>query len=210
MHLSLNVNFMSHSISHTRSCNGIYSLIDHFAISSDMVSSDICKRYYVCDDYIVNDVNLSDHDPICLSLLLHFVHPALLSAKSAPLFRPQVNWHKASTNDIANFQSAVHDCVNMLRCNAACGSLCCGGCSEANHLRDIDLLADHVHRLLVDSAFLCIPHSRSGDHVAVVPGWSDNCAELRMQILHWHRIWADCGRPQASAVADIMRASRKK
>ena len=51
----------------------------------------------------------------------------------------------------ANFQSAVHDCLNMLRCNAACGSLCCGGCSEANHLRDIDLLADHAHRLLVDS-----------------------------------------------------------
>ena len=64
-----------------------------------MVSSDICKRYYVCDDCIVNDVNLSDHDPICLSLSLPFVHPALLSAKSAPLSRPQVNWHKASTND---------------------------------------------------------------------------------------------------------------
>ena len=139
MHLSLCVNFMSHSISHTRSCNGIYSLIDHFAISSDMVSSDICKRYYVCDDCVVNYVNLSDHDPICLSLSLPFIHPALLFAKSAPLSRPQVNWHKASTNDIANFQSAVHDCVNMLRCSAACGSLCCGGCSEGNHLRDIDL-----------------------------------------------------------------------
>ena len=210
MHLSLCVNFMSHSISYTRSCNGIYSLIDHFFISSDMVSSDICKRYYVCDDCIVNDVNLSDHDLICLSLSLPFFHPVLLSAKSAPLSRSQVNWHKASTYDIANFQSTVHDCVNMSRCNAACGSLCCGGCSEANHLRDIDLLADHAHRLLGDSAFRCIPHSRFVDHAVVVPGWSDICAELRKQSLHWHRIWADCGRPQAGAVADIMRASRKK
>ena len=92
MHLSLCVNFMSHSISHTRSCNGIYSLIDHFVFSSDIVSSDICKRYYFCDDCIVNDVNLSDHDPICLSLSLPFVHPVLLSAKSAPLSKPQVNW----------------------------------------------------------------------------------------------------------------------
>ena len=107
----------------------------------------------------------------------------------------------------ANFQSAVHDCVKMLRCNAACGSLCCGGCSEANHLRDIDLLADHAHRLLVDLAFRCIPRSRSGDHAAVIPDWSDNCDELRKQSLQWHRIWADCGRPQAGAVADIMRAS---
>ena len=75
-----------------------YSL---FSISqpSDMVFSDICKRYYVWDDCIVNDVNLSDHDPICLSLSLPLVHPVLLSAKSAPLSRPQVNWHKASTND---------------------------------------------------------------------------------------------------------------
>ena len=83
-----------------------------------------------------------------------------------------MNWHKASTNDIANFQSAVHDCVNMLRCNAACGSLCCVGCSETNHLRDIDFLADHS--LLADSAFRCNPHSLSGDHSAVVPSWSDN------------------------------------
>ena len=58
----------------------------------------------------------------------------------------------------------------MLRCNAAYGSLCCGGCSEANHLRDIDLLADHTPRLLVDSAFRCIPHSRSGDDAVVVTG----------------------------------------
>ena len=42
MHLSLCINLMSHSISHTRSCNGIYSLTDHFVISNEMVSSDIC------------------------------------------------------------------------------------------------------------------------------------------------------------------------
>ena len=47
MHLSLCVNFTSHSISHIRSRNGIYSLIDHFAISSDMKSSVVCKLYYV-------------------------------------------------------------------------------------------------------------------------------------------------------------------
>ena len=72
------------------------------------------------------------------------------------------------------------------------------------------MLADHAHKLLFDSAFRCIPYSRFGDHAAVVPGWIDNCAELRKQSLHWHRMWADCGRPQAGTVADIMRASRKK
>ena len=56
--------------------------------------------------------------------------------------RQQINWHKASTNDIADFLSTMHDCVNKLRYNAACGCLCCGGYSEAKHLRDIDLLAD--------------------------------------------------------------------
>ena len=67
MHMSSCINFMSHSISHVHSCNGIYSLIDHFAISSDVVSYDVCKHFYVCDDCIVNNVNLSDHDPICFS-----------------------------------------------------------------------------------------------------------------------------------------------
>ena len=67
----------------------------------------------------------------------------------------------------------------MLHCNAACGCLCCGGSSEAKHLHDIDLLADHAHRLLVDSAFRCIPYSHSGDHAVEIPGLSDNCAELR-------------------------------
>ena len=120
-----------------------------------MVSSDVCKRCYVCDDFIVNDVNLSDHDPICFSLSLLFNHPVLLSG----------------TNDIADFQSTMHDCVKKLRYNAACGCLCCGAArSEAKHLRDIDLLADHAHRLLDDSAFRRIPHSRSGDHAAVIPG----------------------------------------
>ena len=53
MLLSLCVNFMSTQlVTRTRSCNGIYLLIDHFAISSNLVSSDVCKRYYVCDDCI--------------------------------------------------------------------------------------------------------------------------------------------------------------
>ena len=54
---------MSHLLSITR--NGIYSLIDHFAISSDMESSEVCKRYYACDDCIVNDVYL-----VCLFVCL--------------------------------------------------------------------------------------------------------------------------------------------
>ena len=148
---------MLHSINHTRSRDSIYSLFDHFTSRSDTVSSDVCKRYYVCDDYIVNDVNLSDHDPVYFFLSLPFNHPVLLLFKSVSLSRSQVNWHKACTNDTADFLSTMHNNVNMLRRNTSCGCLCCGDCSEATHLHDIDFLADHAHRLLINSAFCCIP-----------------------------------------------------
>ena len=63
---------------------------------------------------------------------------------------------------------------------------------------------------LLIQLFAVYPHSLFGDHTAMMPGWSNNCTDLRKQNLYWHRTWADCGRPQTYAVADIMRTSSKK
>ena len=60
--------FLSNEFSFTRFCDNSNSFIDHFVISCDFASMNLCKNQRVFDDNALGEVNLSDHCAIAITL----------------------------------------------------------------------------------------------------------------------------------------------
>ena len=88
----------------------------------------------------------------------------------------------------------------------------CKGCSAQAHLDALDNLALKLHAVLADGTVACVPHHNSNASVKpkVLIGWNNECAQLKVDSLFWHRLWVSGGRPNVGVVHDTMRSTQKR
>ena len=179
-----------------------FSFLDHFIVSENVHDSfiDSCSVRH-------DGENLSDHDPITLSLTIDWSTIDLGSRH----YVSKCKWHKANAADLLSYKSSLKESLETLRLPVeaiTCHNVTC------NNRAHFDALNDYSNALInscLDSANCTIPQTAASNdvyHTNVMPGWNEYVAPLRDKSVLWHNIWVECGRPHDGIVASIMRRTR--
>ncbi len=211
VNLTPHISFIEPNFQFTRSNGEIHSFIDHFAISSSFASLHACSNWSQVDDCVLHEVNLSDHCAISFTLTLPTDDATVTHDTSySHACKPNVSWCKAQKEHIEHFKTYVSYAVDEIKREVPHSLFECTGCTSSEHSHAIDCLSLKLHNLLIDGSIACIPNcSQSTKHKTVI-GWNNECAQLKRVSLFWHNVWVNCGRPNASVVADLMRSTRKR
>ena len=150
--------------------------------------------------------NLSDHDPIALSLHINWSVFALskrhVSVKAA--------WGKVSQFNIAEYKQMLQYKLNSVLPPSE--SLTCHDvtCRNEQHIAQLNNYSSQIIHACLESATNTIPSTSQtdGKNTKVLPGWNEYVLPAREKSLLWHNIWSECGRPRDGLIADIMRRTR--
>ena len=174
--------------------NHIKSVIDHFIVSRDIYDS--IEQFVVQHD----GDNLSDHDVISMQVPISVSFDSIdVEQVRKPL------WRKATDQ---------HICQYKYRLDAALDNMCLP--TEALHCNDrfcsahqgvIQSYHDNIISACME-ACSCIPHSKPGNHKAIIPSWSDHVKEYKDKAIFWHGLWKDNGSPNKGVIFDIRRKTR--
>ena len=174
-----------------------------------------CVDWRLFDDSVVNDVNLSDHCVVSLTVVPHSVdvntaQDKVVHAPCVP--KPSALWQQAFAEHIEQFKLFVSAKIVAIVCHVPAHLFACKGCSAQVHLDAFDSLALKLHAVLADSTVACVPHHNSNASVKpeVLIGWNNECAQLKADTLFWYRLWVSGGRPNVGVIHDIMRSTRKR
>jgi hypothetical protein len=174
-----------------------FSSLDHFILSGTLFEE--C----VIDASVLHDAdNLSDHDPIFLSLRID-VKVLVLSNR---VYSPRLSWVKATAYELNNYSTILTH--NLQAISLPSAALLCTdmSCEDPNHHSAVGQYAEAITNACVSAAESSIPYTK--DHHSGpgrVPGWNERVEPFRQKSLFWHRLWMDCGRPRNGIVADCMR-----
>jgi hypothetical protein len=179
-----------------------FSFIDHFIVSENVYASfiDSCSVRH-------DGENLSDHDPITLSLTIDWSTIDRVSRHYASTCR----WHKANAADLLSYKSSLKASLDTLRIPV--NAITCHNvtCNNKSHFAALNDYSNALINACLDSANRTIPHTAHPSdvhHNNVMPGWNEYVAPLRDKSVLWHDIWVECGRPHDGIVAGIMRRTR--
>ena len=199
----------------TRSCGNAVSFIDHFLVSSAYASSVACVDWRLFDDSVVNEVNLSDHCAVSLTVVppsvdVNTAQDKAVHASSVP--KPSTLLQQACAEHIEQFKLFVSAKIIAIVCDVPAHLFAFKGCSAQAHLDALDSLALKLHAVLADGTVACIPHHNSNVSVKpkVLIGWNNEYAQLMADSLFWYRLWVSGGRPNIWVVHNIMRSTRKR
>lgn len=123
------------------------------------------------------------------------------------LVRNLVHWSKINKTQ----QSEISQKIDMLIVN---GNIMCyetlnctvEGCSNSNHIRQLDQIFDDVIVMLLDSTKK-FSH-QSIKKAKIVPGWNANVKQLHSNARHHFLLWKGKGKPHEGIYLDNMKASR--
>lgn len=182
-------------------CMSRFSFIDHFIVSAAMYDTSIV------DCLVRHDGdNLSDHDPIALSLNINWSSIALSKRRVTV----KVAWAKASQFDIGKYKHMLQDKLNSVL--PPVESLTCHDvmCRNEQHIAQLNSYSSQIIHACLESATETIPSTSQSDgkKTRALPGWNEYVSPARDKSLLWHNIWLECGRPRHGVITDIMRRTR--
>jgi len=179
-----------------------FSFIDHFIVSAAVYESFIDTCYVKHDGD-----NLSDHDPIVMSLNIdwNFI------ARAPRHYADKCVWHKASEQNLQMYKQLLK--INLSAVQLPMDAITCHdvACNNKTHFSTLNDYSNALINACLEAALHAIPrNSRSnGDRCStILPGWNEHVAPLREKSVLWHDIWVSCGRPRDGLVANIMRRTR--
>ena len=182
--------------SYESKANGSKSLIDHFLVSENLFNC--LNNYYV--EY--NGSNLSDHNPICMSLS----KPVSMAPTIYQDETITCNWIKANISDINNYQCRLDAELNNIQ--MPWEAIHCNDFFCKNHCEDIVFLHDSIIDALTITGSETIPHDRLRSKPKSIPGWNEHVQEKKEKSIFWNSIWRDNGCPRNGVVADTYRRAR--
>ena len=176
-----------------------FNVLDHFLLSGMLYNKSIESIHALHDAE-----NLSDHEPIVLQLLLD-VQCVGFAAK---VHTPRVSWVKATNDDLLGYKNILNQELHNI--NLPTDTLLCNNlnCSNPLHFQQINAYAVALTDACLSAAETSIPLTCHRKNSGRIAGWSENVQPLRDKSMFWHKMWLDCGRPRAGAVADSMRRTR--
>ena len=177
------------------------SRIDHFLISSGIVSSMISCN--ILDNHL-----MSDHVPIEMTINVDVVH----MNNSLRHATPKSAWDRASEEEISQYKSHLDENLRRITCDKdvlTCNSIHCN-----KHTEEVNHLYSDIIAACICASDSCIP--KAGMHSskdkcktsANIPGWNEYVEPLRQESLLWHHEWKAAGCPRVGFVADQHRLSR--
>ena len=176
-----------------------FSVLDHYLLSGTLYNKSV-ESIHVLHDAD----NLSDHEPIVLQLLLDLECVGFANR----IHTPCVSWAKATEDDLSGYRNllnhALHD-IHLPTCAFLCSDM---NCSSVLHFQQINKFPVDLTDACLSAAETAIPHTCRRQDNGRIAGWSEHVQPLREESLFWHKMWLDCGRPRAGAVADSMRRTR--
>jgi len=182
-------------------CMNRFSFIDHFIVSTAMYDTSIASCIVRHDGD-----NLSDHDPIMLTLNIDWNSIALTKRNTVA----KAAWEKASSRNIAEYKYMLQEKLNSVL--PPSDSLACHDvmCSNTKHIAQLNTYSNQIIQACLESAASTIPSTtRPTSGVRkVLPGWNEHVLPAREKSMLWHNIWLECGRPRDGFIADIMRRTR--
>ena len=196
----------THSFS--RTVNGLnrtyFSVIDHFCVSSNFKDN--------CIDAVplYHPDNLSDHAPIILKCNCDISKSQ--TDQSRNVFIPgKPAWSRTSDNDLELYRGHLAILLNdivvpndVLNCTDL-------HCDNPQHKVAIDLYAIKIMESITTAVDFNIPCTNpSGPKRSKVPGWNQYIVPFRDDSLFWHSIWLSAGKPQNTALHQVMRSTRAK
>ena len=175
------ISFLEAPFVFTRSFGNAVSFIDHFLVSSAHASSVACVDWRLLDDSVVNEVNLSDHCAVTLTVVpprvdVNTAQDKVVHVPSVP--KPSALWQLACAEHIEQFKLFFSAKIAAIVSDVPAHLFACKGCSAQAHLDALDSLALKLHAVLADGTVTCIPHHNSNASVKpkVLIGWNDKCA----------------------------------
>jgi hypothetical protein len=175
-----------------------FSLLDFFVLSSTLFDKAVDRVRVVHDAD-----NLSDHDPVFLTL--HINSPTVLL--SDQVHSPRPSWCKAGAAALELYRTVLAD--NLATIALPVEAISCHDvlCKDASHAASINRYAAQIIGACNTATNIAIPMTCIRDPKRV-PGWTEYVEPVRQKSLFWHRLWCDCGRPRSGVVADVMRRTR--
>lgn len=167
-------------------------------ICSQAFSSLVSEVFTIC-----SGCSLSDH--FTVRFLLH-VNCSPLSCSSSPSSSTSlhIDWSKATSLDIDNFQAQIADCLFAFPPDTAS----CAKPSCSSHHKFLDDYAQYVISYLDSCAFQCLPTYKASSRKVV--GWNENASRLKDATNFWHRVWEQAGCPSAGVSFNIKRCAKRQ
>ena len=174
-----------------------FSFIDHFIVSAAV--------YEMCFDacFVRHDgENLSDHDPIFLSLNFDWS----LFSSSSRQFADKCIWYKASAQDLVLYKQCLK--ANLSSVQIPIDAITCHDvvCNNKSHFAALNDYSNALITACLEAASHTIPRSSrsNADHSSkVLPGWNEHVAPLRDKSILRHDIWVGCGRSNDGLCSSI-------
>lgn len=176
-----------------------FNILDHFLLSGALFET------AVYDAAAIHSVdNLSDHEPIVLSLCLHSEYIGSVEK----VFTTKPSWPKASENNKDVYRTHLDEQLRSIV--LPLDALLCHNphCNNSSHFQAISLFADNITQACITAAKKSIPLTSDRKVGKRIAGWSEHVQPLRDKALLWHHIWVQCNRPREGVVADTMRRAR--
>ena len=76
-------------------------------------------------------------------------------------------------------------------------------CQSIEHKHRIDRGCLWLINCCIEAGLETIPLIKPNDET--IPGWSVNVKHEREQLLFWHWIWSECGKPYSGTIYEIMK-----
>jgi len=203
--LSVAANHRSCDIDYTYNfCVSRFSFIDHFILPRVLFETSIVSCVVTHDGD-----NLSDHDPITITLDIDLN----CVASSSRCYLKRHAWYKAKACDIELYKLTLKGRLHAMQIPTSAISCHNVLCTDEEHKALLNDYSQAIIQACLASSASTIPYTadrsnNANDCNSTLPGWNEHVLPCRDKAIMWHNIWVDCGRPHDGIVADIMRRTR--
>ena len=166
--------------------SGVISTIDHFIVCENMYP--LVKPYCSTQD----GGNLSDHNPVFLSLTIAIKH-----VHNAKRFVRQLAWSKASSTDIELHKQVLQE--QLMYINIPLEDLRCKDYFCVLHRDAVEAYHNNIVSACISASKCCIPVKKKE-----VARWTEHVQPFKEQSIFWHHMWRENGCPRNGWFHDIM------
>lgn len=177
--------------------SGAVSNIDHFLLNDSMEK---CIDEFEIDH---DGLMFSDHAIICCSLSIHMDFAHVIKCRQ---FNAKYKWDRATSVDKNQYKYMLDARLSALDEGSTC--LSCRDTLCTAHIEELEYIYNFIIRACIESADLCIPKTKSGKPIKVIPGWSEHVEELRRDAIRIHTEWKLNNCPTHGELFELRKESR--
>ena len=200
LHLCLRNSLSNVDFTYMNDYTNVKSTIDHFMMSENIA----CELVeYACKH---EGDNLSDHDPVFLSMHVSLSNNSSDDSHSnSSLFSQRPAWHRASSREKSAYKAALSEALSLVhfpREAIECKRI---GCIE--HNEDISRYHNQLIAACAIAADRTIPKVKKKCRKA---GWGEHVTPYQQEAVFWNRLWVENGKPRTGWVYEIRNRTRRE